>query len=548
MSLTAGDLSRGRLRALLARLVLPADDWAEPGRRRVLSPLLVWLLVVGGILCLAVVAALGLAREGTHSPRLLWTLVALLAFGCALIGLLMHQVHYHLLQPLAHLRRWALSMCNGDLSVRIPPSQHGEFGKLAHHINRLSDALEKLAHEMDDLVCSQTERLQEKNRSLEILYDIAATVNASRDLDDLLERTTRKLMEVVNASAVTVRLRTDEGSMRLAKRIGFEDARAGETLPSRSDGNAFSEIAWLCEQQPVPEQVWVDSSHVGGKDVGLISVPLRYQSRTLGVFSLFTPTPDVAAVPEIHRLLVSVGKHVGMAVEKARLDKEGQRLSIMRERTTLAHELHDSLAQTLVSLRFQVKMLRETLENSGLRPAAQRELDRIQSSLDEAHTELRELLTNFRGPIDARGLLPALEELVARFRRESRMTCYFQNECADLQLSAASELQVQRIVAEALANVRKHSGAETVRILLRGEGRGNYRLLIEDDGVGMGGQTRAARTGEQLGLAIMQERTRRLGGDLHIESEPGEGTQLLLTFRSDLTKAEDAAARARRVR
>ncbi len=332
--------------------------------------------------------------------------------------------------------------------------------------------------------------------------------------------------------------------MRLAKTIGFEKAPDSMSLQSRLDGDGFSEIAWLHDNQPVPEEILIDSSSVAGRGMGLISIPLRYQSQTLGIYTLLTPTPEVAENAEIHRLLVSVGKHVGMAVENDRLDREGQHLSIMRERTTLAHELHDSLAQTLVSLRFQVKMLKETLEGSGMSTAARRELSRIQDSLDEAHTELRELLTNFRGPIDARGLLPAMEELIARFRRESGIAIYFQKECPELRLSAVAELQVQRIVSEILTNIHKHSRAQTVRTLLRCDELGNCRLLIEDDGVGMSyHRLQSRKAGEQLGLSIMQERARRLGGALKIESEPGEGTQILLTFRNEPLPGDFASNR-----
>lgn len=543
MSLAASDLSHGRLRALLARLVSPVDDWGERGTRKGLASLLALFLLVAATFLLAAGTALALAIESARSLTWVGVLALLLVLGAAAIGVLMYRVRYHLFGPLADLRRWALSMCNGDLSARIPlDDQRGEFAKLAVHINRLSDALEALANEMDDLVCSQTERLQEKNRSLEMLYDIAATVNASRELDDLLERTARKLMEVVDACGATVRLRSQEGQMRLTKTIGFEQVPDSLALQSRLDANAFSEIAWLHDKQPVPEEVLVDSSGFAGRGMGLISIPLRYQSQTLGIYTLLTPAPEVAENPEIHRLLVSVGKHVGMAVEKDRLDKEGQHLSIMRERTTLAHELHDSLAQTLVSLRFQVKMLKETLESNGMSPEARRELGRIQNSLDEAHTELRELLTNFRGPIDARGLLPAMEELIARFRRESGIATYFQKECAELNLSAVAELQVQRIMSEVLTNIHKHSRAQTVRILLRCDNSGNCRLLIEDDGIGMScGPLQTRKAGEQFGLSIMQERARRLGGELLIDSEPGEGTQVLLTFRNEPLLADAAA-------
>lgn len=545
MSTAAGELGRGRLRALLARLVLPADDWAQTGKRRRISPLHILLLLVAGMLCVPAATILLWPQELARFSELRWALLLLPVPGGIIIGIVMYQVQRHLLNPLVHLRTWCERMCHGDLSARIPVGEPGEFGRLAHHINRLSDALEKLATEMDDLVCSQTERLQEKNRSLETLYDIAATINASRDLEDLLERTAEKLMVVVDAGAATIRLRTEEGHMRLLRTIGFEGSGSGAELQSRTEGNVFSEIQWLSEKRPVseepPEAAAVGNTEFVHTHKGIISVPLRYQSRTLGIYSLFTSTPEVAENPEIHRLLVSVGKHLGMAVEKARLDKQEQLLSIMRERTSLAHELHDSLVQTLVSLRFQVKMLWETLESSGSSGGARGELDRITNSLDQAHRELRELLTNFRGPIDERGLLPALEALISRFRRDSGIATYFQSECRELHLSAASELQVLRIVSEALANVRKHSQAETTRILLRRDKQGNHKVLIEDDGVGIEAPVLAEQAADgHMGLSFMRERAQRLGGELRIESEPGEGTQVLLTFKLDSAQSEHA--------
>jgi two-component system nitrate/nitrite sensor histidine kinase NarX len=222
-----------------------------------------------------------------------------------------------------------------------------------------------------------------------------------------------------------------------------------------------------------------------------------------------------------------------MAVEKVRVDVQAQRLSIMQERNLLAHELHDSLAQTLASLRFQVRMLDETIEQ-GDQDQARREMDRIRNSLEEANAELRGLLAHFRAPIDRRGLLPALEDLVGRFRRETGIVTFFQKECAHTDLPATQEMQVVRIVQECLANIRKHSQAHAVRILLRCDDEGHYHVMVEDDGVGFGfgEDVSAAGAGEHIGLAILQERARRLGGELTVESEPAEGTRVELNFSS----------------
>jgi two-component system nitrate/nitrite sensor histidine kinase NarX len=70
-----------------------------------------------------------------------------------------------------------------------------------------------------------------------------------------------------------------------------------------------------------------------------------------------------------------------------------------------------------------------------------------------------------------------------------------------------------------------------VRVLLTREQDGNYVLLVEDDGVGFSARRKAAgRPGEHIGLSILEERARRIGARLEIESEPGEGTRVEVTF------------------
>ncbi|MGB5648741.1 MAG: ATP-binding protein, partial [Sedimenticolaceae bacterium] len=163
--------------------------------------------------------------------------------------------------------------------------------------------------------------------------------------------------------------------------------------------------------------------------------------------------------------------------------------------------------------------------------AACRDAQRIRSGLDEAHTELRELLNSFRAPVDQRGLVSALEKLVERFGRETGTHVLFQNECREPNLSSAEEMQMLRVAQECLANIRKHAQAHTVRVMLSCRGNGTYSLLIEDDGVGFEDAAKQGRPGEHIGLSIMEERARRLGGNLRIESEMGEGTRVELSYK-----------------
>jgi two-component system nitrate/nitrite sensor histidine kinase NarX len=135
--------------------------------------------------------------------------------------------------------------------------------------------------------------------------------------------------------------------------------------------------------------------------------------------------------------------------------------------------------------------------------------------------------------MDQRGLVPALSKLVERFNQETGISTFFQPDCLKTDLDTTQEMQALRIVQESLANIRKHANAHTVRVLLRCRGPGQYLILVEDDGVGFEGAAPKGNPGEHIGLSIMEERARRVDGELSIESEPGEGTRVELVIRSE---------------
>lgn len=520
------DASIGPLRSLLKRLVDPSQDWARRGEERRPSALMVYTGVLLGVLVLVAVLSTRLAHHAGGANELLVAIWICLGVAGAVIVLLAYQVRRHFFEPLAHLYNWALGMCDGNLSSRIPPEQPGRFAKLTFHINRLSEALEKLANEMDETVWQQTRRLHQRNKSLEILFEVASAINATSNLTELLNRSAETIMPIVNATGCVLRLREDGGDIYV---LGTESMQQISAEMPINDP-AFGEIEALLDGERRDQRVDIHRSPSNGGGLSIVTVPLHYQGKNLGLLSFFTESPESAEDEEVQKLLVSVGKHLGMAIAKSRLDEESHNLTLMRERTSLAHELHDSLAQSLASLRFQVKLLGDTLDGEDALQA-RRELRRITNSLDGLNTELRELIANFRAPMDERGLIPALEDLVERFGRSSGISAHLHTECRQLKLPATAEMQVLGIVREALTNARKHSQAKTVRLLVRCEGGGDYTLLVEDDGIGAATPpTESDHPGEHVGLLIMEERAKRLGGALRIESEPGEGTRVELRF------------------
>lgn len=499
-------------------------------RSRLCMPLFALTIVIIGLAISSVFAMLHPDKAPILQPIVIGLFIAALVFVVALYILLQR----NLLRPLNALRNWADDLHAGKLTSRLTPQGTPEFYVLAQDINNLSDKLQALTEDMRSQVQEQTYHIAQKTRSLEIIYDVAASINISRDLEDLLTRFLHTLKEVVKARAAVVRLITDDNQMRLVASIGLDDdlIQREQFIPAETClcGSAYNKGMVLYEPDIKHcDQVIGRPFFTEGK-VGMIVVPLQYRDRILGVYNLFVEADTVVESDEINELLTSIGRHLGMAIEKSRLDDEANRLSIMEERTRIAHELHDSLAQTLASLRFQVRVLDENLR-LGAEPAVWHELEKIENNLDEAYAELRELITHFRAPIDRRGIVPAVQQLVNRFRNQTGLAIFLQQEWNVVQLPASVDVEVLRIIQESLNNIRKHSQAQNVRVILRSTPQGECEILLEDDGVGMNTGSNPDTHRDHYGLHIMAERAKRINGDIRIESEPGEGTRITLAFR-----------------
>lgn len=468
--------------------------------------------------------------EGLQTLSLLFLLVSF--GGLALAGL---RLRSQLLLPLATLEESVARISQGEPGSSSTLRNMGVLDAIARDIGTLNEELTDLYEDMDKRVARQTMRLAQKTASIKILYDVAAGINEAEGMEALLLRFLRVLKEMVDGCAATVRLVMPDGTRRLVGAIGLDDDLVQNLDMTPVDlclcGSVLSPGDVVCRDDARYCSRIYGRRMFASDEVEIVTIPLEHHNELLGIYTVFVDKPGVKGREDIMELLFSVGHHLGVAVAKHRSDVEARRLSIVEERNSLAHELHDSLAQTLASLRFKVKMLSDSLAEVAIPREAHTDLARLRTGLDEAHTELRELLSSFRAPLDRKGLIPALEKLTERFRRETGVHLLFQSNCRPFELSAAAELQVTRIAQEALANVRKHANAHTVRVLLKRAGRGGeHVLLIEDDGVGFGEGKMDGRAGEHIGLSIMQERARRIGAELRIESEPGDGTRVELVF------------------
>jgi two-component system, NarL family, sensor kinase len=247
------------------------------------------------------------------------------------------------------------------------------------------------------------------------------------------------------------------------------------------------------------------------------SVALRFGERRLGIMNVCPRPPRRLSEGDL-RLLAVTGAQIGLAVERGRLAEEEASAARSGERTRLAREIHDTLAQDLTAIALQLESaLRDVPRDS---PAAQR----IATALDVARASLaqaRASVLNLRAdPLAGRPLAAALAALARGLTSETGIRVTLHDGGAP-SLPYEVEGELFRIVSEALTNARLHANASRIDVELDGVDDGHVVLRVRDDGTGF---DPAVRDDERYGLRGMEERARLIGGTLRVESSPAAGT------------------------
>ncbi len=360
--------------------------------------------------------------------------------------------------------------------------------------------------------------------SLNTLYQVSSAINLANSRQELLSDFISTFTRNIGAEASLVRLLSDDGWMEVVSSYGINEPELSVFQKTPIDGTMFSRTSETIYEstEPFLREILTDGEYK------IYTIPVRHIVRTRGVINIFSTTP-FKFTDETHQLWLKVGEHLGQALEKLDEESEAKQQLIQNERNIIANELHDSLAQTLASVRFQVRVLDEALQPTS-EFSTINSLEQVEHGLDEAYTDLRELIAHCRIPVEKQGLIPSIKRVVEKFREDTNIHILLQCECDNTDIPANMEMNVYRIVQESLTNIRKHADAHIVRVLLQCDDEGNYLVLIENDGQGFNKEEIQSDAGTHLGLTIMQERARHLGGSLKINSDPDEGTRVELSF------------------
>jgi signal transduction histidine kinase len=304
----------------------------------------------------------------------------------------------------------------------------------------------------------------------------------------------------------------------------------GDVCYGKNEGGRWSVLALDHEgnQVPGPSGERIAELREAQSFDSLITVTFLFGSEWRGRVFLLNPVWRGEKQEEL-RFLLSFVQQVGPAIYNVYLLHRLRRRASAAERARFARELHDGAVQSLIAVEMQVDVLRRQAEAE--KPITG-ELGRIQGLLREEVLKLRELMQQMKAiDVDSQRLLGVLNDTVERAQRETGISARFVTDISDLDMPQRVCREFLRIVQEGLVNVRKHSGARHALVRM-GSDLEQWNLIIEDDGKGFPftGSLNLAQMEEMgKGPMIIKERVRLIGGELTVESNPGQGTRLKIT-------------------
>ena len=369
-----------------------------------------------------------------------------------------------------------------------------------------------------------------QNRDLSALLRVQAVVSSSLVLDEVLSRSLEIVTQLTTAEAGEIWLPDGSG---LALHLHGDEAPEGlfrRTRWVREDGLLGRATATgTTTRVTAAEPDFDDGLRAQGFRTSC-AVPLRFRSSLVGVMVLAARSETALAEPSERQLIDAIGEQIAPAIENANLHREIQDVSILQERERISREMHDGFGQVLGYVNTQALAVEKFLRDGQL-DAAAAELQRLGTAARSLYSDVREGILALRASPAERGLVEALAEYIESYREMFDIDARLEvaPEVEAVRLAPGSEIQLIRIVQQAMSNVRQHAVATRVKTRLSVDGTD---LLVEvaDDGVGFDPAARSHTYRPRFGLQMMRERALAAGGTFAVESAPGQGTRVIVRF------------------
>lgn len=461
-----------------------------------------------------------LEKNLEHRVKLLKIgLVATILVAFLIGGIFMLYLSKVLFKPLHQLADVATEVRSGNFAIRSSYKQQNEIGELSDSFNYMLEDLSRLYNSLEEQVRIKTKDLDRKNGALKLLYDLRSEMTEKEFSKEVLQQALTDITDYFGA---------DDGAIILTrgkKSAAMLAARTPEKENTVVDFFAVNEqFVQFCTSEN-------NSGHFDTESGGCLRhiyfQPLKTADKTIGrLFLVFSEkTPDSFD----EELMESASAIITSSIEASEKNEENFRLALYEERSTIARELHDSIAQSLAYSKIQLTRLSHAVSGKQSAEEIEAIIDELKTGVSTAYQQLREVLTTFRLKPASTDFRQTVRTTVEEFYNRSSIAYTLDNELLGFELTANQQIHVLQILSEALSNVSKHSRATHVSVSILIKAEQIIELQIEDNGVGFDLKHRNGH----FGLQIMDERAKALGGKITLSTVKPHGTLIKLEFQAE---------------
>lgn len=418
-------------------------------------------------------------------------------------------------------------------------------------------------------------------QQLQALYQMAVELSALRSLESVLDTALTHCLDLTGSQFGFIGLNAPNGkALDVVAIHGFNPSGAfykhNHLIPLRP--NLFARA--VLENRAVrTHDAMTDPKRVGQPKghppVGtFLGVPLRIRNKPIGMIGLANRPEPYG--DEHEQLLLTYAAQVAIVIRNAQLyeqlsatnealeQKVARRTNQLEEakealalkaaqlqellnetfnvqeleRQRISQDMHDGTNQLIIGAMLELKSARKRLGNDHL-AQAEESLETVQTILHRVESEIKRVIHDLRPPtLDALGLAAALRRYAERYESYTGIACAVQVVGEPVRLPSRMEICVYRLAQEALQNVSSHAEVESASVLVSFSAN-LLELTVSDNGRGFDLRAVVANNVGHLGLLGMRERAESLGGQLQIDTCPGEGT--IVTLKVPLATAVEAA-------
>ncbi len=423
--------------------------------------------------------------------------------------------------------------------------------------NRSEKELAATHLNMEERVIDRTLQLNEANRLLQqesafvqLHKDIAVASNETRKVTDTFQYCLRRICNHAGWPVGHLYLVDKNAKSPLVSSTiwHLDNLDQFETFRAISEATAFDpgiglpgrvlesgKPAWIIDVTQDPNFPRAKLSHNIGVKAGF-AFPILIREEVVGIMEFFS---EEAAEPkdELLEIMAHIGALLGRVIERQRAEQEDRnsreqllnlyhRLEMIQEeeRTRIAREIHDELAQVLTALKLEISLLKKKLGDQA--PALEKNAEMLLGLVDQTIPAVKELIHDLRPPIlDDFGLQETISWQGKEFERRTGIHCDLDLNLMNSEIDSARTTAMFRIFQETLNNVVRHAHARHVKVSLE-DASNMLTLRVEDDGIGI--DSKHLLNGKSLGIMGMRERAKVWGGQVDFQSEPQKGTTVVV--------------------